>query len=115
MNINKHDSETDMEMDMTPMIDVVFLLIIFFMIITDLSQQELEELELPNATVAVEDKPDPESNRPILNILQDGTVIVKREVIYDPEIDDYAGIQEYLAKKAAQMHKEVPELSLIHI
>ncbi len=113
MNINKHDSETEMEMNMTPMIDVVFLLIIFFMIITDLSQQELEELELPQATVAVEDKPDPEANRPILNILQDGTVIVKREVIYDPELDDYTLIQEYLAKKAAQMEKETLDNGLV--
>ena len=44
MKLNKHDPQTDMELDMTPMIDVVFLLIIFFMIITDLTQQDLEVL-----------------------------------------------------------------------
>ena len=54
MNINKHDAKTEIEMDMTPMIDVVFLLIIFFMIITDLTQQDLEELKLPEARAAVE-------------------------------------------------------------
>ena len=31
MNLAKHDANTDMEMDMTPMIDVTFLLLIFFM------------------------------------------------------------------------------------
>ena len=60
MNINKHDAETEMEMNMTPMIDVVFLLIIFFMIITDLTQQDLEELKLPVARAgASKDEPDP--------------------------------------------------------
>ena len=44
MNLAKHDADTDMEMDMTPMIDVVFLLIIFFMIITDMTQQDLGDL-----------------------------------------------------------------------
>ena len=45
MNLSRHDPETEMDLDMTPMIDVVFLLIIFFMIITDLTQQELEDLQ----------------------------------------------------------------------
>ena len=65
MNLSKHDPETEMDMDMTPMIDVVFLLIIFFMIITDLTQQDLEDLELPMAMHAVADKPDPDEWRPI--------------------------------------------------
>ncbi|MHC4262395.1 MAG: ExbD/TolR family protein [Planctomycetota bacterium] len=109
MNINKHDAETDMEMNMTPMIDVVFLLIIFFMIITDLTQQELEDLVLPVAEEAVEDKPNPDERRPILNIKQDGTIIVKREVIYTPEMDDYTELEQYLSDMASLMDKEVPE------
>ena len=109
MNINKHDAETEMEMNMTPMIDVVFLLIIFFMIITDLTQKELEDLKLPVAVKAVEDKPNPEDKRPILNILQDGTVIVKREVIYDPEQDDYGPLERYLSQKASTMKLEYDE------
>ena len=35
--------------DMTPMIDCVFLLMIFFVLIIDLSQQNLEDLVLPRA------------------------------------------------------------------
>ncbi|MEO0662385.1 MAG: biopolymer transporter ExbD, partial [Planctomycetota bacterium] len=60
MNLAKHDAETDMDMDMTPMIDVVFLLIIFFMVITDLTQRDLEDLHLPLAEQATPDKPDPD-------------------------------------------------------
>ena len=86
MNLSKHDPETEMEMDMTPMIDVVFLLIIFFMIITDLTQKDLEELELPVAVQAVKDKPDPDRVRPILNIGWDGEIIVRAVPIYNPRM-----------------------------
>lgn len=107
MNLAKHDAETDMEMNMTPMIDVVFLLIIFFMIITDLSQQELEDLELPLAEKAQEDKPDPEANRPILNVKQNGQIIVRREILFDPADGnvDRSKVAAYLATMAAGMKK----------
>ena len=113
MNLTKHDPETDMEMNMTPMIDVVFLLIIFFMIITDLTQQDLEDLKLPIAVQAVEDKPDPSEVRPVLNIMQDGEVRVKREALFDPENpDQYKQVEQYLADQARKMppDKDHPEL-----
>jgi biopolymer transport protein ExbD len=53
---------------MTPMIDVVFNLIIFFMIVTDMSQKELEELVLPKSTQAEEDNGDETERRVIINI-----------------------------------------------
>ena len=46
----------DTEMNMTPMIDIVFNLLIFFMVVTDLTQQELANLVLPLAHTAVQDK-----------------------------------------------------------
>jgi biopolymer transport protein ExbD len=109
MRLNRTDARTDAEMDMTPMIDVVFNLIIFFMIITDLTQAELEELKLPLATTAVEDKPDPDERRPIVNIKQDGTIIVRREVIYTTEEDDYTKLKDYLSDMALLMEKDIPE------
>ena len=88
MNINKHDAQTEMEMNMTPMIDVVFLLIIFFMIITDLTQQDLEELKLPEARSAIEDKPDPKVVRPIINMcVMSPPLTITRE-----QIDDMVGM-----------------------
>ncbi|MEZ6017955.1 MAG: biopolymer transporter ExbD [Planctomycetota bacterium] len=87
MNLQKHDSKTEMEMDMTPMIDVVFLLIIFFMVITDLSQQDLEDLQLPMAEHAVPDKPKSDEWRPILNVKHTGVMIQKRTTYFDPELN----------------------------
>ena len=108
MNINKHDAETEMDMNMTPMIDVVFLLIIFFMIITDLTQQDLEELELPVAHFAVPDKPDPDELRPIVNVPYDGRMVVRREEYYQPELDknNYDRMSKWLGVVAKAMKQE---------
>lgn len=106
MKMQKHDAETDMEMNMTPMIDVVFLLIIFFMIITDMTQKELEDLELPMAMNAVEDKPNPDEVRPIVNVMQDGRIIVRGDELYDPENParaNYDALKAYLVDKVRQM------------
>jgi len=108
MNLAKHDPETEMEMDMTPMIDVVFLLIIFFMIITDLTQQDLEELELPVAVYATPDKPDPDELRPIVNVPYDGRMVVRREEYYNPEVDkkNYDRMKKWLGVVAKRMEQE---------
>jgi biopolymer transport protein ExbD len=115
MNINKHGAGEAMEMDMTPMIDVVFLLIIFFMIITDLTQQDLEDLQLPAAMAAIEDKPDPKVVRPIINIPQSGRMIAKREVKYDPEVDgdNMDGLERFLSNQSSLMPKVMdPDLGV---
>lgn len=75
------DPKTEVEINMTAMIDVVFLLIIFFILINDMSQQELEDLKLPVAMTAVEDSK-PDMLRPILNISWEGEVVFKRETVH---------------------------------
>ena len=77
----RSESLDAISMDMTPMIDVVFLLIIFFMIVIDLSQKELEDIVLPRANQCDPDRPDdPEiKNRKIVNLRQDGDIVVMRQ------------------------------------
>jgi len=107
MKITRTDPMTDAEMDMTPMIDIVFQLIIFFMLITDMTQKDLELLYLPAARSASPDEPDPKKIRPVINIISDGTILVKREVFYDPENDDgYAELKQFLSDMARKMPKE---------
>jgi biopolymer transport protein ExbD len=72
---------SEVEVDMTPMIDLTFLLIIFFIIVNDMTQQELEDLKLPIAQKAGHD--DPPKGRPILNVMEDGSIIWKKKVLYD--------------------------------
>ncbi|MEM7204255.1 MAG: biopolymer transporter ExbD [Planctomycetota bacterium] len=75
--------QQELAMDMTPMIDCVFLLMIFFVLVIDLSQNELEDLILPAAEYAVADE-DPPETRPVINIMQDGRMIFKGTTFYDP-------------------------------
>lgn len=57
------------EMDMTPMIDITFQLIIFFLVANDLSKKEIETVALPQALAGVEDKGDEKEERIIINVL----------------------------------------------
>ena len=67
--------------NMTPMIDVVFLLIVFFLVSSHLVKQEAQmPLKLPKATsgpTAV----DEEGERVIINVLADGRVLLAGNVV----------------------------------
>jgi biopolymer transport protein ExbD len=76
MSRKKYDMDAT-KMDMTPMIDVVFQLIIFFMLVTDMTQQELADLKLPIATESVKDEQ--QEGRLTVNLLKDGTIQIKRK------------------------------------
>ncbi len=69
------------EMNMTPMIDIVFNLLIFFMVVSDLTQKELANLTLPLARPAVEDKDNDKDDRVILNIDDKGQLLYKGNAI----------------------------------
>jgi biopolymer transport protein ExbD len=56
-----------LEMNLTPMIDVVFQLIIFFMLVMDMGQKKLENVNLPHANQSQEDK-DASAKRLTINI-----------------------------------------------
>ncbi len=56
--------------NMTPMIDVVFQLIIFLMLANDMSRKEIEDLVLPEAMNAAEDMGDKEKSRLIVNLMK---------------------------------------------
>jgi biopolymer transport protein ExbD len=89
--------QQSVENDMTPMIDCVFLLMIFFVLVIDLSQKNLEDLILPRAVFQEPDDQPPE-NRPIINVLQNGSVVYNKDVVYDPTKHgkDYTRIKQLL-------------------
>ena len=76
------------EMNMTPMIDVVFQLIIFFMLVMEITQQELEELKLPAAINSRPDK-DPSKERLTLNVAWTRDELRKKKADRDPSQFEY--------------------------
>lgn len=75
MKMPNYAQRGDVSINMTPMIDVVFLLIIFFLVSSHLAKQEANvKLELPTAKTGLENNAD----RPqlTLNILDDGSWMV---------------------------------------
>ena len=107
-------ADNEVKMDMTPMIDCIFQLIIFFFLIIDLQNQDLERLVLPKATYAVPDEP-PEGFRPVINIRQNGEMIYKLVEYYNPDNPkDYTALKQLLIDFSKKMEKKMdPDLHVM--
>ena len=57
MRLSKRRRSTKAAMNMTPMIDVAFLLMIFFMTVSQVSKLNREQLELPRQQGTEEQEP----------------------------------------------------------
>jgi biopolymer transport protein ExbD len=74
VNIRTNDESEELALNLTPLIDVVFLLLIFFMVTTTFLDPEREiEVELPSAESGAEPQVAPEEIT--LIVLEDGSVI----------------------------------------
>jgi biopolymer transport protein ExbD len=70
--------------DMTPMIDCTFQLIIFFMLVMDMSSQQVEKMTPPTASRAVKDDDPTEL---VVNCMPDGKVRVQGKALSDDALD----------------------------
>src|SRR5439155_20781455 len=89
MRVPSRVVSTDVGFNMTPMIDVVFQLIIFFLLSSHLAKQEKQlPLPLPSAASGIVPAAD---SRPRLtvNVLADGTLLVDNRPI---KPDDLVGL-----------------------
>ena len=76
MRIPEYQGKADASANMTPMIDVVFLLIIFFLVSSHLARRENQiPLSLPNAASG-EDQVDSTKPRVTLNVLPTGELLL---------------------------------------
>lgn len=100
MHIPDSEQGDGFQLNLTPLIDVVFLLLIFFMVATSFLDPEKEiEIELPQAMSgeAMDEAPD----ELIINVMQDGSLIVSGQPI------DEAGLGSTL-QRAARRNPETP-------
>jgi biopolymer transport protein ExbD len=72
--------DDDVKMNLTPMIDMTFLLVVFFMLSIDLSRKEFVPVALPVARKGLEDKPDETIPRFVINLLPSGDIKLKGQV-----------------------------------
>lgn len=77
MRLSKHRRDPSARMNMTPMIDVTFLLLIFFMTVTQVSEVNKERLELPRQKGAEDQEP----VELIINVTEAGEVFVGGEPV----------------------------------
>lgn len=95
--------------DMTPMIDIVFQLIIFFMITTDMSKAQIEPLTLPIASKAIKDK-QPDTMTLVVNIMKDGAVKIDGKLYWSAKKGDEATKLENLFENR-RTRKEYQEVA----
>ena len=87
MNLQPSDSD-EPEVNLTPLIDVVFLLLIFFMVSTTFEHQSRIQIELPEAT-AEATKPDDESLEIIIDA--QGRFFLGEEQVVNTELKTLKG------------------------
>tara|TARA_R110002049_G_scaffold160236_2_gene325320 strand:- start:2199 stop:2609 length:411 start_codon:yes stop_codon:yes gene_type:complete len=83
-------SQDEVGFNITPMIDLTFLLLIFFMVTSKLTKEQLKmNIALPTAMAAV--SPDDLSNRDIINLDEAGVFFVGDDSLGDDDLKTYLG------------------------
>jgi biopolymer transport protein ExbD len=72
IKVKPPDVEEATSLNLVPMVDIMFLMLLFFMLGSDMGQRELEEVTLPLASTIREDKGDaPKEGRTTINVYHD--------------------------------------------
>jgi len=102
-------AESDWEgCNLTPMIDVTFQLIIFFMLVTDMASAQIENLKVPSASKAIKEKYD-DPQMLVLNVMPDGTIRSGGKTFWNPKMgDDCKKLEDlFEARRQNKAYQEV--------
>jgi biopolymer transport protein ExbD len=103
------------ELDYTPMIDMTFQLIAFFMILINFSDAEADErVQLPSSQLAK--PPDASAETPIyIQMMRDGRLIMNTQILADPEaIRPFLKAEKYLLQTKNQSEKNATIIIRAH-
>ena len=101
----KIQHEPEPTLNLTPMIDIVFLLIIFFMVGTKFAEMERQiKLEVPSVNSLKPMTPAP--TKRIVNVYRDGTILMDRVTYQMDELDQ-------LVDELKQARAEYEELGVL--
>ena len=100
MRIADANDGDELVLNLAPMIDVVFLLLVFFMVATTFAEEERQlDLTLPAAESGDEPQPLPEEI--VVNVTSDGRLVVAGEELTRDDLRD-------LLERAARRDPELP-------
>jgi len=86
MRVPTNDRQRGLQFNITPLIDVVFLLVIFFLVASHFARTEPNEtVELPSASETTDDD---EARQLVVTVLQDGTYSVAGQTVSMNEIEN---------------------------
>ncbi len=71
--------DNDDEPDLTPMIDIVFLLIVFFMTVANVVTAQKKPIEVPVASKA--NVPETQENREVITVVPDGQIYLGTQAV----------------------------------
>ena len=83
MNLRPRQKRSDLLVDLTPMIDVVFLMLIFFMVSTSFTANNSIKMDLPQSKAQAANK---EEKQVVISIKADGQLYVQDERVKDADL-----------------------------
>jgi len=83
MNLRNNKKRSDLLVDLTPMIDVVFLMLIFFMVSTSFTADNSIKLDLPQSKAQAANK---DTKQVIISIKANGQLYVQDEPVEDADL-----------------------------
>ena len=96
--------------EMTPLIDIVFLLVVFFMVVINFQQMNVSaDLLLPEADYAVPPK-DLHGSRVVLNLNRDYQWVVSGQVMSPQQVEDLLRVEARVAKR---LPDGTPDLTIV--
>ncbi len=108
MKLVKREPDEGHKMNMTPMIDVVFQLLIFFMLVSEMTKTEKADLVLPKAAEAIPDQGD--RGRLTINVQKDGKIMVGPSYITLDELDRLLKVHSQLEMQEGKKFSDKPIL-----
>ena len=121
MKLAKSDENLDLGLNMTPMIDIVFQLIIFFMVVSELATLDLERLTLPYASETdTSQKNVPGSSRVTINVTREtddkkSMIKIQRRKYTLQELIDFLNIEAKLAGMVPNEHAPDKMISVLKV
>lgn len=105
MAIGIPSNPRDEEVDMAPMIDMVFLLLVFFMVSSHLQSEEFIDLGIPKASAAK--IPEDRSERLVVSVNAEGTLFLGAREILEEDLAEVLKVrnEEWLALTGGERQK----------